>query len=51
MDAHRARHAALKMLDTVESQLNESGDFDGTFKDINKSEDSPDQIHAKTHES
>ena len=37
MDAHKARHAALKMLDTVESQVNESADFEGTMKEINRS--------------
>ena len=37
MDAHRARHHALKMLDQEDSLVNNSDDIEGTIKEVNKS--------------
>lgn len=37
MDAHRARHHALKMLDQEDSLVSNSEDLEGTIKEINKS--------------
>ena len=37
MDAHRARHHALKMLDQEDSLVDNSEDLEGTIKEINKS--------------
>ena len=39
MSPLKARKTALKLLENVESQLNDSRDLEGTFKDINKSDD------------
>ena len=38
MSPLKARKTALKLLENVESQLNDSRDLEGTFKDINKSD-------------
>ena len=51
MSPFKARKTALKLLENVESQLNDSHDLEGTFKDINKSDDDLDELNGSSDES